>query len=78
MRVLRHENGWSQRELARRAGVNKSTVERVETGTTSQPETLVALEVALFLRPGSLLELRPAAQAEKVRSARRHNRRRHR
>lgn len=35
MRSLREHNGWSQAELARRLGVTKSAVARLESGSTA-------------------------------------------
>jgi transcriptional regulator with XRE-family HTH domain len=34
LRPLRHERGWTQQELARRAGVDQPTISRIENGHT--------------------------------------------
>jgi transcriptional regulator with XRE-family HTH domain len=35
VRSLREQNGWSQAELARRLGITKSAVVRLEAGSTA-------------------------------------------
>lgn len=48
LRQLRHRKGWSQRELAEKAGVPQSTVGRIETGALSpRLDTLERLAFAL-------------------------------
>jgi transcriptional regulator with XRE-family HTH domain len=44
---LRNERGWSQQELARRANVNKETVNRLENGRDFTGRTLAAIARAL-------------------------------
>ena len=53
---LRKRRGWSQAELARRAGVHNSVVNRAERGeTTLTLATLEKLAKALGVRPRSLI-----------------------
>jgi transcriptional regulator with XRE-family HTH domain len=48
--------GWTLDEVGRRAGVNKSTVSRINRGIVRPTHhTVVALERALRLRPGTLV-----------------------
>ena len=51
IRARREELGWSQDELARRAGVSRSTVYRLEAGTTTSlyPAKLLSVLDALGL-----------------------------
>jgi transcriptional regulator with XRE-family HTH domain len=50
----RNERGWSQQELARRADVNKETVNRLENGHGFTDKTLVAVARALHTTPARL------------------------
>jgi transcriptional regulator with XRE-family HTH domain len=50
----RHERRWSQQELARRANVNKETVNRLENGHGFTDKTLVAIARALHTTPARL------------------------
>jgi transcriptional regulator with XRE-family HTH domain len=57
LRELRDRKGWSQAELARRAGVHNSVVNRAERGETSLTlATLDKLAKALGVSPRSLLK----------------------
>jgi transcriptional regulator with XRE-family HTH domain len=49
VRDARHRHGWSQTQLADRAGVGRAWIGKVESGTTAAPESsrLVALARAL-------------------------------
>jgi transcriptional regulator with XRE-family HTH domain len=49
IRAARAERGWSQADLAGRAGCDQSTVSRVERGRSGDPGTLRALAMALGL-----------------------------
>jgi HTH-type transcriptional regulator/antitoxin HipB len=57
LRPLRERKGWSQAELARRAGVNQGTISRIEAGHTKGVDlaTLDRLARALGVSPRSLL-----------------------
>ncbi|HJP74246.1 MAG TPA: helix-turn-helix transcriptional regulator [Pseudonocardiaceae bacterium] len=56
VRSLREQQGWSQAELARRIGITKSAVARLETGQTSP--TLPELDlIARVLRARLSIEL---------------------
>ncbi len=48
-------SGWSKSELARRAGVDQSTVGRVERGETLKPDTIKRIAEALQLTVEDLL-----------------------
>ncbi|HEX6589963.1 MAG TPA: helix-turn-helix transcriptional regulator [Longimicrobiales bacterium] len=48
LRVARAELGWSQEELARRAGVTRQTISSIETGQFV-PSTLLAFVLAARL-----------------------------
>lgn len=53
---LRRRKGWSQAELARRAGVAASVVNRTERGETDiSLSTLEKIAKALHVRPRSLI-----------------------
>ena len=57
VRELREARGWSQRELARRAGVRQATLSAIENEQTSgiDFETLERLAKALEVDPGYLI-----------------------
>jgi transcriptional regulator with XRE-family HTH domain len=58
--ALRHENGLSQEQAAKRAGVSQATVSRLERGARMNPRTIVRLLDAL----GASVPLRAAVFAE--------------
>jgi transcriptional regulator with XRE-family HTH domain len=58
---LRNERGWSQQELARRAKVNKETVNRLENGHGFTGKTLAAIARALHTTTSRLEEIEMAA-----------------
>lgn len=62
LRVARAERGWSQDELARRAGVTRQTVSSIETGQYG-PSALLAFVLAeqLGRRVDELFHLEPIA-----------------
>ncbi len=48
LKEARTENGWSRKDLAKRAGVSQQTIMMVENGkTTPKPETLQKLANAM-------------------------------
>lgn len=56
LREARDRRGWSLDQVARRSGLHKSTVSRLERGETEPSlRTAEALEVALGLPRGGLL-----------------------
>jgi transcriptional regulator with XRE-family HTH domain len=57
LRPVRIEKGWSQTELARRAGVAAATISRIESGRVQGVGlgTLIRLADALEVSPKSLL-----------------------
>ncbi len=65
LRVARAEHGWSQDELARRAGVTRQTVSSIETGQYV-PSALLAFVLAeqLGVPVDALFRLEPASPAE--------------
>ena len=46
---LRRNKGWSQKELAKRAGVTESTLSRIESGITKQVDATALGKIALAL-----------------------------
>jgi transcriptional regulator with XRE-family HTH domain len=56
LREARDLKGWSQYELARKLGVSRSTLMRLESGETEPlHKTVVALERAFGFKPGTLI-----------------------
>lgn len=56
VRINRTEKGWSQLELATRAGLDRKTVNRIENGRFSPSvETLLAVSTALGVSVNALL-----------------------
>lgn len=53
VREERVAKGWTQPDLAKRAGITQPSLSEIETGETKQPEgkTLIALAMALEVRP---------------------------
>jgi transcriptional regulator with XRE-family HTH domain len=62
VRTLREAKGWSQKELAEKAGVDASLISRLEAGLNVNPRatTTAKLEAALSVAPGTL-EIRSKA-----------------
>lgn len=50
LRSLRQQHGWSQAELARRAGVTDAYVAQLETGTRRNPSLEVLQRLAKALK----------------------------
>ncbi len=61
IRELRRARGWTQTELARRAGIRQATVSRLEGNAVSSVnlEILEKLAAALEVDPGYLLVRHP-------------------
>lgn len=59
IRELRQEKGWSQSELARRAGIKQGVLSYIESGRTPHPriDTLMAIAKALEVPIDELLEV---------------------
>lgn len=55
VREAREKKGWTPEELAEHAGVHRATVYRIEAGAMPNYTTVEALEVALKVRPGTLV-----------------------
>jgi len=55
--ALRNERGWSQLKLAKKLGVARTTIEKLESGQTATPsaETLLHLAEALGVDPWVIL-----------------------
>lgn len=58
IRELRQKKGWTQTELARRAGVKQGVLSDIESGKTKHPriDTLAAIAFALGVRIEELLK----------------------
>jgi XRE family transcriptional regulator, regulator of sulfur utilization len=57
VRQLREARGWSQEQLARRAGLGLMAINRIETGQVRQPKRTSVQQIALALEvPGEQLE----------------------
>jgi len=57
IRELRVRKGWSQAELADRAGTRQATISEIETGRTTRIDLslLERIAVALGVEPGELI-----------------------
>lgn len=51
--------GWSQAELAKRAGQTRSNVRDLENGRNANPSHALVMSLVAALRAGGLLELMP-------------------
>jgi transcriptional regulator with XRE-family HTH domain len=58
--ALRREKGWTQRELAEKAGLHPTIVSRVECGLAPGPTARSKLASAFDLSPDELFLLEPA------------------
>lgn len=60
IREARESRGWTQNQLAKRAGVTRATVSRIETGkvTSLDLDVFEKLANALQVHPGTLIEKR--------------------
>lgn len=58
IRELRQKKGWTQTELARRAGVRQGVLSYIESGKTKHPriDTLGAIAKALGVPVGKLMK----------------------
>lgn len=59
LRETREARGWTQAQLAERAGVRQATVSRIETGKVS------SLDLEVFENLANALEVHPAALIER-------------
>jgi transcriptional regulator with XRE-family HTH domain len=66
LRGWRYVRGMSQEELARRAGMTRSGISRLEIGAGCTPRTAMRLALALDLRVEDLLENPPVRASERV------------
>jgi transcriptional regulator with XRE-family HTH domain len=66
LHTARRRQGWTQRELARRSGINYVTISRIETGviTSVTTDTLVALAKELAVSTDYLLGLGDGPDAQ--------------
>lgn len=51
VRDAREQKGWTQQQLADRAGVSQATIGNIEAGTRSHPRSLLKIAAALGRRP---------------------------
>lgn len=56
LRTLRNENVLSIEELAKKAGVHRNTIHRLETGKPGYPATIRKLAIALGVEPRELIK----------------------
>ena len=78
IKELRKAKGWNQTQLAEQAGIAQGTLSRIERGesVSSQAATIGALEKALGVPPGSLMDatievrVEPHADAAPINGAR--------
>jgi transcriptional regulator with XRE-family HTH domain len=61
VRLLRQEQGFSQAQLADRAGITLEALRNVERGNTARPRTIERIARALGLTPMELYERAAAA-----------------
>jgi diguanylate cyclase (GGDEF)-like protein len=54
VRDLRQERGWTQEELARRAGYSKRTIENIEASKRTRGKTLAEVAQVLRVEPGQI------------------------
>ena len=69
VRRLRHERGWTQEDLAHRAGVDRKSVNRLETGAYSPSlDRVFLIADALGARPSALVAAadRPVRRASRT------------
>lgn len=61
IRAVREQKGWSQAELAERAGTRQATISEIETGRNSRIDLslLERIAVALGVEPGELIVREP-------------------
>lgn len=52
---LRHAKGWTQKELAKAAGVKQQNIQQIEAGKVRSPRFLLSLAEALGVRPHWLM-----------------------
>lgn len=66
LRTARERRKWSQVALARKSGVDQTTISRIEAAETTNPSnaTVQKLEQALQLKRGTLVFGEPAAEAQ--------------
>lgn len=56
VRDARLARGWSQRELAKRAGVTGQSIQQIEAGSVRRPQNIVEIAEALGTTPDFLLQ----------------------
>jgi DNA-binding Xre family transcriptional regulator len=68
LKELREARGWTQLELAERAGIRQATISEMETGRVRRVglDTLDRLARALKVQPGELLELVPPGKGRRA------------
>jgi transcriptional regulator with XRE-family HTH domain len=59
LKAVRQRKALSQQELAERAGINRVTLARIETGAEPYPATTRKLAQALGVEPEALMEPEP-------------------
>ena len=59
LKALRERQALTQEELARKAGINRVTLARIETGAEPYPATVRKLAEALGVEPAALMEPLP-------------------
>jgi transcriptional regulator with XRE-family HTH domain len=70
LRALRNDRGWSQAELARRAGLNRNVVNTTERAlSVPSPENLVRMARALGVEPKDLTDAVVEAEIRRARAS---------
>jgi transcriptional regulator with XRE-family HTH domain len=59
LKALRERQALTQEELARKAGINRVTLARIETGAEPYPATVRKLAEALGVEPAALMDPLP-------------------
>jgi transcriptional regulator with XRE-family HTH domain len=62
LKAIRERKALTQEELAAKAGINRVTLARIETGAEPFPATIRKLAAALGVQPADLMEPLPTSE----------------